>query len=199
MGTSAGSLLTLSVMLSAAAVPAAAQSAPVEISGAIGYSAAEGSLPPDLIVFGAGVAVWPSDHWGFAWSMSYGPGEQQVDPPPGVSSGPTRPGDRVPVAARNLLLHRLTLRYRREVTQTLGFTLGAGALIQGRYDEVELFAEGSSQVVRRTFRDQWGGFSTEALIQMRTSSVLSFQAGLIVDFALDRWYYQPVALAVVGF
>jgi hypothetical protein len=155
--------------------------------------------PPDLPVLAAGIVVWVTDGWGASWSGSYGPGEEEGAPSERLPF-PQHAGDRLFIAAKGLFFHRATVRYRRRVLPdgSLTFQVGGGFLLNAGYDRATLFAETVSLVVPRRFHDKWSGLSTELLLSSRLSPRYSFQGGLIIDFALDRWYYQPVILLAVG-
>ena len=75
----------------------------------------------------------------------------------------------------------------------------AGKLSVARYEEEILFAETLTRVVSREVPLRWSGLSIEGLVAKGLSRRFAVQAGLIVDFALDLWYYQPVAQLSYGF
>jgi len=186
LATRLPSLLLAGVLSGAATTPAAAQHDVVEINAAVGYATAEGLPPPDLPVVGAGVTVWPAERWGVGWSMSYGPGEEDRV----TSSGQ-------PATFGTLMLHRAVVYYRHAFSESLSAAVGGGALVRGSYDAVVF--TGSTSGHSRSVEESWSGFSIDAVLRARIVPHLSIQPGVLIDFALDRLYYQPVIRVAVGF
>ena len=172
---------------------ASAQESRIDLEVGAGYAATRNAgPPPDLPVLNAGIGLWFNDHVGVAGSVSFGPGEQQ-NPPESRLEFPIGAGDRLFLAAKSLRLGRVTFRYRRQIDALGSMTmkLGGGIQFHGRYDHVTLFAQSATVVVPRDFRDSFSGLSTEAFLGRNITPWFSLNGGLIIDFSLDRAYYQP--------
>jgi hypothetical protein len=180
---------------------ASAQMPRAEVSGGVGYAAARGEPPPNLVVVGAGAAMWLSTRFGVSWGVSWGPGEK-VDQSPasgGPAAFPQHVGDRKSLTSGRLLLQRATVRYRHPVGKYATFVGGGGFLLRGQYRQTDLVADTLTETRTIHYCERWAGLSYELLIQVSASRRLSFQTGLVTDFALDSFYYQPVVRLSLGF
>jgi len=181
------------------ALPAFAQAPRLEVGVGVGFASAEGDPPPALPMASGGLVVWFNERFGMSWSASFGP--RTEDQPIGLGAPadfPRRVGDRKIVSSGQLFLARGTFRYRRQIWRPIGVVLGGGLLVNGGYSETYVLAESLTQITRHKTRERWGGFSYEALIHVRLVRRLTVQTGIVTDFALDRFYYQPTVQVAVG-
>ena len=161
----------------------------IEISG--GYVVGSGSEDPgpSLPAFDAGVAFWPSAHWGVALRRVEGPGEDLHEPRVFL--------DRTFLGTGHLHYWTLTARHRRAVTSNWGLETGFGVMAAAHFTDFSIIND--APLDRLEAVSSFRGFSLEGFATRALSRHFGIKAGLTYDFVVETNNLQPVVLGVVRF
>ena len=184
-------MLLLTALL-ATGFPAVADGQIFEIEMGGGYVVGSGSEEPgpSLPAFDAGVAFWPSAHWGVAVRRVEGPGEDLHEP--------RVFGDRTFLGTGHLRYWTFTARHRRALTPSWGLETGFGVMAAGHFAEVWTFNDAPLDRHASLLASYWG-FSLEGFATRALSRHFGIKAGVTYDFVVETNSLQPLVLGVVRF
>jgi len=160
----------------------------IEAGGGYVFGGGAEDPGPSLASFDVGTVFWPVAHWGVAFGLVRGPGEDHHDPVEGY--------DRTFFGPENLAYWTITARYRRETRYSLVGEIGFGLMGGGRFSDLEyLHAQQRWIHVKTVF----GGFVLETFWSRPITRHLGVKGGVTFDFNVETNNLQPVLLATVRF
>lgn len=183
--------LVMAGVLIVAGLPDVAGAQRLDVGVGTGYvfgGGAENPGPSLPTVDVVGV-VWPWNRWGLAVRWVEGPGED-------LYAEPVTGGDRTFLGFGHLRYSTVTLRHRRRFSDSLGFELGAGLILGGRFASIqELPPIGRLDEPDNFF----GGLASDAFLTRRLRGPLWVEAGVTFDFNIETNNLHPVVLVVYRF
>jgi hypothetical protein len=188
--------LMVAVAVSISTAPASAQAerdsvVDVEVGG--GYVIGSGSEDPGPSVraYDLGIAIWPSEHWGFAVRQVRGPGQD-------LYRTPITSSDRTFYGPERLIYRAYTVRHRaRVIGPGIGLEVGLGLMAGGYFSDLEYLYRQQQYVHVKT--GPFGGFALDAFATKKVLGVFGVKGGFTYDFNGETNNFQPVVLAAIGF
>jgi hypothetical protein len=183
------------VVLFISIAPASAQTrrgsvVDVEVGG--GYVIGSGSEDPgpSVRVYDLGVAIWPSEHWGFAVRRVHGPGQD-------LYRTAIESSDRTFYGPERLIYRTYTVRHRGVIGPGIGLEVGFGLMAGGYFSDLGYLYRQQQYVHVKT--GPFGGFALDAFATKTILGVFGVKCGFTYDFNGETNNFQPVVLAAVGF